>query len=214
MFNDLYIFGTGAIAEVASYYFQNDTNYNLRGFINKREFIGESSFINKPIIEFNDFMEEYKRDQVHVFIAVGYLNNNQIRKDRYFEFEKLGFNFASYISSRAVILNNNRIGKNAFILEHNVIQPYVSVGDNCILWSGNHIGHHSRVDSHTFIASHVVISGKCEIGQNSFIGVNATIHDGVKVGESCVIGAGSIVRKNLPNKSIVRAPLSDIKEQN
>ena len=157
MFNDLYIFGTGAIAEVASYYFQNDTNYNLRGFINKREFIGENSFINKPIIEFNDFMEKYKRDQVHVFIAVGYLNNNQIRKDRYFEFEKLGFNFASYISSRAVILNNNRIGKNAFILEHNVIQPYVSVGDNCILWSGNHIGHHSRVDSHTFIASHVVI---------------------------------------------------------
>jgi acyl-[acyl carrier protein]--UDP-N-acetylglucosamine O-acyltransferase len=66
------------------------------------------------------------------------------------------------------------IGENCFIFEDNTIQPFVRIEDNVILWSGNHIGHHSTIKSHNFISSHVVVSGQCTIEPNCFIGVNST----------------------------------------
>jgi UDP-3-O-[3-hydroxymyristoyl] glucosamine N-acyltransferase len=91
------------------------------------------------------------------------------------------------------VLNDGRIGDNCFIFEDNTIQPFVTIGSNVTLWSGNHIGHHSTIKDHCFIASHVVVSGGVEIGECTFIGVNATLRDHIKIGERCVIGAGALL---------------------
>ena len=53
----------------------------------------------------------------------------------------------------------HEIGENCFIFEDNTIQPFVKIGDDVVLWSGNHIGHHAEIGDHCFISSHVVISG-------------------------------------------------------
>jgi acetyltransferase-like isoleucine patch superfamily enzyme len=97
------------------------------------------------------------------------------------------------VSPRATVLNDGRIGDNCFILEDNTIQPFVTIGSNVTMWSGNHIGHHSIIKDHSFIASHVVVSGGVEIGEECFIGVNATLRDHIKVGDKCVIGAGALL---------------------
>ena len=119
---------------------------------------------------------------------------------------------ASYISSRAFIWHNVTIGEHAFILEDNTLQPFVSIGDNVTLWSGNHIGHSSKIADHCFIASQVVISGLCEIGARSFVGVNATFAEGSKIAEDNFIGMGCIVPRTtepddlfLPVKSEAKA---------
>ena len=63
-----------------------------------------------------------------------------------------------------------------------MIQPNVRIGNDVILWSGNHIGHDSTIEDHCFIASHAVISGNVTIGEPyCFVGVNATFRDGVTV---------------------------------
>ena len=49
------------------------------------------------------------------------------------------------------------------ILENNVIQTNVSIGNNVILWSGNHVGHRSTIEDHVHMSSHCVISGFCTI---------------------------------------------------
>jgi carbonic anhydrase/acetyltransferase-like protein (isoleucine patch superfamily) len=90
-----------------------------------------------------------------------------------------------------------------------VIQPFASVGDNVVLWSGNHIGHHSKIGSHCFISSHVVVSGFCDIGESCFFGVNATLGNNVNVGADCLLGAGSIIVKDVAADTIVKGPKSE-----
>lgn len=44
--------------------------------------------------------------------------------------------------------------------------------------------------------------GKIVVGEGSFIGANATIMPGVRIGKHCVIGAGAVVTKNIPDYSV------------
>jgi acyl-[acyl carrier protein]--UDP-N-acetylglucosamine O-acyltransferase len=81
-------------------------------------------------------------------------------------------------------------------LEDNTIQPFVVIGNNVVLWSGNHIGHHSEIGDHVFLTSHVVISGHVRIEPYSFFGVNATIRDGLVIAEGTLVGMGATVVKN------------------
>ena len=68
------------------------------------------------------------------------------------------------MSSRCSFLTQYPHGDNCFILEDNTVQPFVRIGSNVTLWSGNHIGHDSTIGDHCFISSHVVVSGHVDIG--------------------------------------------------
>ena len=189
----LVIFGSGDIAQLAHYYFSTDSNYEVVAFTVDANHIKESEFCGLPVVAFEDVAKNYPPDSYDIFVALSYSKLNAIRKEKFFAAKEMGYKLVSYISSRASVLNEERIGENCFIFEDNTIQPFVTIGNNVTLWSGNHIGHHSIIHDHTFIATHVVISGGVEIGEQCFVGVNATLRDHIKVGDRCVIGAGALL---------------------
>jgi sugar O-acyltransferase (sialic acid O-acetyltransferase NeuD family) len=203
----LVIYGTGLIAEVAAFYFARDSEYEVAAFTNAGEFIKEPSFGGKPVVPFEGLAESHPPAAHEAFVAIGYTKTNQIRQARFMEARQKGYACASYISSRAMYYGTP-VGSNCFILEGNVIQPFVQIGDNVTLWSGNHIGHHSRIGNHAFISSHVVVSGGCDIGENCFLGVNSTLRDNVKLGRFVVIASGAIVMKDCEERAVVQAPES------
>ncbi|NOU40015.1 MAG: acetyltransferase [Methylotenera sp.] len=189
----LVIFGTGDIAQLAHLYFSTDSEYEVVAFTVDATHLTETVFCGLPVIAFEEVKTRYSPEQCEIFVALSYSKLNAVRKEKYLAAKALGYRIASFISSFATVLNEGRIGENCFIFEDNTIQPFVTIGNNVTLWSGNHIGHHSTIKDHSFIASHVVVSGGVEIGEQCFIGVNATLRDHIKIGEKCVIGAGALM---------------------
>lgn len=168
----LVIFGSGDIAQLAHYYFSTDSEYEVVAFTVDAAYIQDTTFCDLPVVAFENVPTLYPSDQYDFFVALSYSKLNAIRKEKYLAAKALGYRLVSYISSRASVLNQGAIGDNCFIFEDNTIQPFVKLGNNITLWSGNHIGHHSVIKDHTFIASHVVVSGGVEIGEQCFIGVS------------------------------------------
>jgi sugar O-acyltransferase (sialic acid O-acetyltransferase NeuD family) len=201
----LVIYGTGLIAEVADFYFRSDSAFDVVAFTNGGEFIKETSLRDRPVVPFEEVAAIYPPGEHAIFVALGYAKTNRIRQARVADAKAKGYACASYVSSRALCFGEAR-GENCFILENNVIQPFVCIGSNVTLWSGNHIGHHSRIGDNCFVSSHVVVSGACEIGDNCFLGVNATIQDNVKLGAFAVISPGAVVKKDCPERSVVQPP--------
>ena len=189
----LVIFGTTDAAELAHYYFSKDTDYQVVAFTVDAAFLKADKFCGLSVVPFEQVAGLYPADTHQLFVALGYSKLNQIRKEKYLAARALGYRLASYISSHATVLNDGRLGDNCFILEDNTIQPFVVIGNNVTLWSGNHIGHHSVIHDHCFLASHIVISGRVVIGPACFIGVNATLRDQITVGENSVVGAGTLL---------------------
>jgi sugar O-acyltransferase (sialic acid O-acetyltransferase NeuD family) len=199
----LIIYGIGLIAELADFYFTTDTDYQVAAFTNAAEFVAQDEFRDKPLVAFEQLENIYSPADYDIFIAVGYNKTNQIRQARYQEAKQKGYTCATYISPRASYYGTP-VGDNCFILEDNTIQPFVTIGNNVTLWSGNHIGHHSTIRDHCFISSHVVVSGNCDIGENCFIGVNSTLRDNITLERFVVIGSGAIVMKNCPERTLVK----------
>ena len=196
------IFGAGDIAQLAHYYFTKDSDHEVVAFTVDKEFLKEETFQNLPVVDFADVEKKYPPDSYKMFVAISYAQVNRVRMEKYIASRAKGYELVSYISSRATIFDNVKIGNNCFILEDNTIQPFATIGNNTTLWSGNHIGHHSIIGDHCFITSHVVISGGVKVEPLCFIGVNATIRDHITIAKECVIGAGSLIMKDTQERGV------------
>jgi len=194
------IFGTGTFAELVYYYLNNDHRYEVVGFTKNKDAINESTFFDLPVYPFENLKKQFSPEDYSMFIAIGYVNQNKTRTKIYEQAKGMGYELISYISPKATTYENLIIGDNCFVFENNVIQPFVKIGNNVILWSGNHVGHHSTIDDHCFVSSHVVISGHVRVESFCFLGVNSTIRDGVIIKKNCIVGANSLILKDtLPN---------------
>jgi len=200
------IFGNGEIGELAEYYFRTDSKYKVVAFTADEEYIKKDTYCELPLIGFNDVINKYPPKEFKMFIGLSYSNMNKIRAEKYFKAKKLGYGLVSYVSSKCTFLTENPVGDNCFILEDNTIQPFVKIGNNVTLWSGNHIGHESVIEDHCNITSHVVVSGHVQICSYSFIGVNATIRDNIKIAPETLIGAGAVIMEDTIKNGVYLPP--------
>lgn len=197
---NIIIFGSGQNAELAKFYFENDPSYqddyNVVAFtVHQSHLNNRNSYLGKPLVPYEKLSYLYPVNSHLLFAPLSGKNLSQIREQVYNEGKKMGYEFVSYISSYSTVLSRD-IGENCFILEDNTIQPFTKIGNNCILWSGNHIGHGSIIDDSVFITSHVVVSGNCVIKKYSWIGVNSCLRDGLKLKEGTLLGMGAVLTKN------------------
>ncbi|QCU89562.1 acetyltransferase [Thiomicrorhabdus sediminis] len=211
---ELIIIGAGETAMLAYEYFTHDSDYNVIGFAVESAFIQEDTLYQLPVFSLEKLEENFKPESCELFVAISSGKLNRIRADMYLRYKAMGYKFASYISSKAFVWHNVEIGENCFILEDNTLQPFVRIGHNVTLWSGNHIGHRTVIHDHCFISSHCVISGFCEIGENSFLGVNCTLEDNVSIESDNFIGAAALIQKNTIAKSFYQEQQTELSKVN
>lgn len=204
---NLFIFGTGEFAQIAYEYFTFDSDYDVVGFSVNKEYIKTPSFCNLPVVPYEEIKSKFPPSDYLAFTGIPASDMNRTRTYFYQNLKQMGYAFATYVSSRSFVWRNSRIGENSFIFEMNTVQPFVTIGNNCILWSGNHIGHRTTISDNSFITSHAVISGDCSIGSGVFVGVNATINDNIHVANNCLIAAGChIVKATEPDRIYAGSP--------
>lgn len=190
------IFGVLDTAELAHYYLENDSEHEVVAFSVNREYITEQSFRGLPLVAFEDVETVFPPSEYSFFAPMTGRNMNRNREAIYNQVKAKGYQFISYISSYATILDRKVIGENCFILEDNTIQPFTTIGNNVVMWSGNHIGHHGQIKDHVFFTSHVVMSGHCVIESYSFFGVNSTIRDYMTIAQGTLVGMASAITKD------------------
>lgn len=205
----LVVFGAGDIARLAHFYFTRDSDHEVVAFTVDPAFRTADRFMDLPLVSSDDIQRLYPPSTHGAFVALSYTRMNAVRAEKYRWMKALGYPLVTYVSSRCSYLSQFPPGDNCFILEDNTVQPYVRVGSNVTLWSGNHIGHDATIGDHCFISSHVVVSGHVDIGESCFIGVNATLRNSISIGAHTLIGAGAVIMKNTRPKSVYLGPRAE-----
>lgn len=198
----LIIFGAGDIARLAHYYFTRDSEHEVVAFTVDQKYRESDKFLDLPLVPFEGVSNTYAPGEYKMFVALSYAKMNKLREEKYRQAKSSGYELVSYVSSRCSFLTDNPVGDNCFILEDNTIQPFVKIGNNVTLWSGNHIGHDAVIEDHCFLASHIVVSGYVRIRNNCFIGVNATLRNSITIAPETLIGAGAVIMKDTVEKGV------------
>lgn len=208
----LVVYGIGETAEIVADYFKHDSDFEVVGFTVDKAYLKQEELFGLPVVPFEEVEKTFDAEDHYMFAAASFGKLNRTRTEMYHKAKAKGYTMATYVSSKAFVWHNVEIGENSFIFEHNVLQYHVKVGNNVILWSGNHIGHRTKIEDNCFISSHVVISGFCTIGANSFLGVNSSFNDEINFGKDGVTGNSTVVVKHTePGKIYVGSPAKAIK---
>ncbi len=134
---------------------------------------------------------------------------------------KFGENFST--GHRVTIREKTIFGENCRVGTLSDIQGYSDFGDYCWLHSNVHIGQQSKIGNYVFIYPYVVLtndphppSNICKgptIGDYSQIAVGTVVLPDISIGEHVLIGANSVVTRNIDDYSLVTGnPAKRIKD--
>lgn len=196
------IFGTGLIGELAHFYLTHDSPHEVVAFCADSTYISAAEFMGIPLVPFEQLEETYPPDSCHMFVALSASKLNETRASKYEEAKAKGYKLISYVSSRSTMWGDTEIGDNCFILEAQMIQPFVKIGNNVTLWTRNNIGHHATIEDHSFLTSDVVVGGYVSIEPYCFLGLNCSIRDGVRIAHHSVIGSGATIVKDTEENGV------------
>lgn len=201
----LVIFGVGETAVMLYNCFTHDSEYEVCAFTVNEAFKTTDSLRNLPVVTFDEVEKVYPPEEYEMFVAISSTNINTLRKRIYNECKAKGYRFANYISSRADIGWEVEFGDNCAVMENTSIQQFTKIGNDVIIFNNNVIGHSSVIGDHVFISSCIAMSGYCKVGESCFLGVNSTFNVGVVVGNYCYIGMATVIEKDVPDYTLIKA---------
>ena len=173
----------------------------------------------EPFSALRDYDEKSAGLELVMFESVNFKGSYLIRVGTilYPDIE-IGKNFVT--GNNAIIRSNTTIGDNALIGTNVVIEGECTIGDNVKLQTGVYITLYTTIEDDVFMGPcSVTTNDKYMIYKNgnklrgpiirkgARIGANSTILPGVTIGENAVVGAGSVVTKDVPDgMTVVGSP--------
>lgn len=114
--------------------------------------------------------------------------------------EKLGeMEYLTVVHPSAVKADSVKFGHGTVVMAGAILNPYVSVGNHCIINTSASIDHDCIIHDFVHIAPHCTLCGEVEVGEGTWVGASSTVIQGIHIGKNCFIGAGSVVVKDIPD---------------
>ena len=107
--------------------------------------------------------------------------------------------FVTAIHPSAVISPTAKIGEGTVVMAGAVINADAVIGNHCIINTGATVDHDCVIEDYCHVAPGVHISGGTHVGEGTWVGVGSSVIQCLNIGNNCMIGAGSVVVKDIPD---------------
>ncbi|MBQ3142537.1 MAG: acyltransferase [Bacilli bacterium] len=125
--------------------------------------------------------------------------------DRWEKGSYLNFGSKSNIYDSSYVFGNPKVGENCWIGPFTILDAAsgsIEIGNNTTIAAETYIYTHDTSKYYATEGNIEVEKGNVKIGNNTAIASKCIICPNVTIGDNCIIGAGSLVNKNIPNNSI------------
>lgn len=192
------IFGAGGHGQVVADILINRKNYFSDsfplGYLDDNSNLKGKKYIGLEVLGTSEDIEKIDHDEMIVGIG-----DNEVRFEKINRFLQIGEKFANAIHPKTTIAPDVVLGVGNMCCAGVIINTGSVIKDNVILNTGATIDHHNFIESHVHIAPGVHLGGNVKVGQGTLIGIGSTVIPGIEIGEYSIIGAGSVVTKNIPS---------------
>ena len=194
--HNLYIVGAGGYGRVVLSQLMSDAecgiHWQIRGFLDERKTLLEK--FNIPFAIVGDPFTYIPKDG-DIFIAA--LGAPEHRRHFAAPLLEKGGKFMNVLTE-VQTSSNLRLGQGIFFERNVRVGPECTIGDFVTLHSMSILGHDIKIGDYSQISSFVFLGGGVQIGEEVTIYPHACILPGVKIGNKSIIGAGSVVIRDVP----------------
>ncbi len=191
------IFGASGHGSVVLDCIEQEGKYNMIGFVdsykkkgrrqNGYEILGNEADLPFLIEKFNLF---------GVIVAIGDNWTRNLIVDTITQISP-ALNFITAIHPNATIGKDVVIGTGSVIMPGAIVNANCRVGDFCILNTNASLDHDSRMGDFSSLAPRVCTGANLDLGKFSALCLGANIIESITIGEHVVVGAGSLVIRDL-----------------
>lgn len=198
---EIYILGIGRNT-VTVMDLVEDCGFKIKGLLHyNHDRIGEKYFGHQIIGCFEDFLQRETLDGLCFALSMG---NLDIRRNLYNKIiDKKGL-IPTLIHPSCTISRRASIGNGVQIMPGSIVQGDSAVGNDTVITVNTVIAHSAKVGEHCLISGQVMIGAYSTIGNMTHIGQGSTVVSGKvkKVGDNCILGAGSVLLRDMGDDSV------------
>ncbi len=191
------IIGKGSFAQTTLLSIK-DENHSIGSFLGLHEVDLKNQKINLP--------EEIESNElIQVLVCIGYSNMNNYREETIsFVMNNPKLVNVNWISKKAYISSDLKIGNANIILPLAIIEPSVELGNGIVLWFRSHVAHNSKIFSNCWIAAGTTIGANCVIGKNCFFGISSIVPTGSILEEYVLLTSGAISSTRVKKNKVIQ----------
>lgn len=203
---DIVIVGAGGFAREVAWLVEEineiKKEWNLLGFLDENKENHGLILNGYPVIGGLEFLE---RNNIFYVCAIG---NSKARKQIVQKIEKTEATPATLVHPSVMTSKKcNKIGEGTIICAASIITVNVNLGKHNIVNLDCTIGHDVVTKDFVTVYPSVNISGNCNIGECTELGTGTQIIQGKNIDENVIVGAGSVVVKDIEaNRTVVGVP--------
>lgn len=202
MKENIAIFGAGTMASSYIDVIQSQGKYNLVGLFDAK-YPDLKTYCDYQVIGSEDnFLEQCKKRNIkNISVCIG---DNYIR---YKVVEKLknlnpDIKFPVLIHKSASVSKNTKIGEGSIIMALVCIDASTVVGKQIFVGMNSAVPHGCHIGDYSSLSSGVSLAGEVHVGEFTFLGVGSTVSHCKEIGNNVIIGAGSVVVKDIPDNVV------------
>jgi acetyltransferase EpsM len=170
-------------------------------FVDDNETLWDKPFCGCPVWRGSSHLFEYaKKEPFSVIIGIG---DNHHRQEMVKPLESAGICFDTAIHPSAQLGSDVDIGEGTVIMANSVINPGVRLGRHCIVNTAVTIDHDCMIGDFVHLSPGTHLGGSVRVGHCSWIGLGASIINNIHIAEHTIIGAGSVVIRNVEPHIVV-----------
>ena len=174
--------------------------FQIQGILDINENVGKK-VLGYSIVGTDDQIPDYVNDAVFI-VTVGHIKDASLRIKLHQKIVDAGGTLATIVASTAHVSQYAQIGEGSVIMHQAVVNADAIIGRGCIINTFANIEHDSKIGDYCHISTGAMINGNCVVGKETFFGSQSVMVNGIEIASGCVIGAGSLIRKNATQKGV------------
>jgi len=153
------------------------------------------------IVGTDDQIPDYVNDAVFI-VTIGHIKDASLRIKLHQKIIDAGGTLATIIASTSHVSKHALIEEGSVIMHRVVVNADASIGRGCIINTFANIEHDANIGDYCHISTGAMVNGNCKVGNETFLGSQSVMVNGIEITAGCVIGAGSLIRRNITQKGI------------
>jgi sugar O-acyltransferase (sialic acid O-acetyltransferase NeuD family) len=195
---NIVVFGCGGHAKVVIDILEKMELYNIIGIIDSYVTAGTNVY-GYEVLGDETKLAHLEADGGIVGIGDNFIRSNMVQKIK--DISK-DFNFISAIHPSSIIAKGVECGEGTVVMPGAILNSDSKIGEHCIINTKASVDHDCIIEDFVSLAPGVTIGGNVNIGKHSVISIGSSVIHSVKIAEHTVIGAGSIVLKDIDSQVI------------